>query len=58
MLEKMIPTIGLPASNRTENGVKSDDLEGLAGFTQERVYSKRTRPKAHQIESGCNLIRF
>ena len=35
MLEKMLPTIGLPASNRTENGVKSDDLEGLAGFTQE-----------------------
>ena len=35
MLGKMLPTIGLPASNRTENGVKSDDLEGLAGFTQE-----------------------
>ena len=34
MLEKMLPSIGLPASNRTENGVKSDDLEGLAGFTQ------------------------
>ena len=34
MLEKMLPSIGLPASNRTENGGKSDDLEGLAGFTQ------------------------
>ena len=31
----MRPTIGLSASTGIENGVKSDGLEGLAGFTHE-----------------------